>query len=56
MHDVQKTAIDSLEQDLARAKEDVECRKMIIDEMSKSMLHHEKESMDMAQKLVLMKN
>ena len=41
---------------MVRAKEDVECRKLIIDEMSKSMLHHEKESMDMAQKLTLMKN
>ena len=39
-----------------RAREDVECRKLIIDEMSKSMLGHEKESMEMAQKLTLMKN
>jgi len=29
---------------------------MVIDEMSKSMLHHERESMEMAQKLTLMKN
>ncbi len=29
---------------------------MIIDEMSQSMLRHEKESMDMASKLTLMKN
>ena len=41
---------------MQRAKDDVECRKLIIDEMSKSMLHHEQESADMAQKLTLMKN
>lgn len=41
---------------MARAKDDVDCRKQIIDEMSNSMLHHEKESMEMASKLTLMKN
>ena len=54
--DEQKTEIEKLTVSLQRAKDDVECRKMIIDEMSQSMLRHEKESMDMASKLTLMKN
>ena len=54
--DEQKSEIERLEYELNRAKEDVDCRKLIIDEMSKSMLGHEKESMEMAQKLTLMKN
>lgn len=55
-HDGQRSEIDRLETEVARAREDVDCRKLIIDEMSKSMLGHEKESMEMAQKLTLMKN
>ena len=55
-HDEQRSEIERLETELTRAKEDVDCRKLIIDEMSKSMLGHEKESMEMAQKLTLMKN
>lgn len=54
--DGQKSEIERLETDLVRAREDVACRKLIIDEMSKSMLGHEHESMEMAQKLTLMKN
>ena len=54
--DGQKSEIERLETDLVRAREDVDCRKLIIDEMSKSMLGHEHESMEMAQKLTLMKN
>jgi hypothetical protein len=54
--DSQRNEIDRLETEVARAKEDVVCRKLIIDELSKNMLHHERESMDMAQKLTLMKN
>ena len=56
VQDGQMSAIERLETELTRAKEDVECRKLIIDEMSKSMLGHEHESMEMAQKLTLMKN
>ena len=56
VHDEQKAEIERLEEECQRAKEDVECRKLIIDEMSNSMLHHERESMEMAQKLTLMKN
>lgn len=56
MQDEQKAEIDRLEDEVQHANEDVECRKLIIDEMSNSMLKHEKESMDMAQKLTLMKN
>ena len=39
--DSQRTEIERLEIELTRAKEDVACRKLIIDEMSKSMLGHE---------------
>lgn len=54
--DQQKAEIEKLETDLMRAKDEVNCRKMVIDEMSNSMLLHEQESMDMAAKLTLMKN
>ena len=54
--DEQKNEIERLTTEVARAKDDVECRKQIIDEMSNSMLHHERESMEMALKLTLMKN
>lgn len=54
--DEQKLEIERLQNELARARDDVECRKQIIGEMSKNMLHHEQESMEMAQKLTLMKN
>ena len=54
--DTQKDKIDKLEVDVKRAKEDVECRKMIIMDMGESMLHHEKESAEMAQKLTQLKN
>ena len=56
VQDEQKAEIERLEQVCSRAKEDVECRKLIIEEMSKNMLHHEKEEMDLAQKLTLLKN
>ena len=56
LSDGQKAEIERLETELRRAREDVECRKLIIDEMNKNMLFHEKESMEMAQKLTLMKN
>ena len=56
LQDGQKAEIERLETELRRAREDVECRKLIIDEMNKNMLFHEKESMEMAQKLTLMKN
>ena len=49
--DAQKDKIEKLEIDLKRAREDVECRKMIITDLGESMLHHEKESAEMAQKL-----
>ena len=56
VQDEQKAEIERLEQVCSKAKEDVECRKLIIEEMSKNMLHHEKEEMDLAQKLTLLKN
>ena len=54
--DEQKDKIERLEIDYKRAKEDVECRKMIIDELGQSILFHEQESAEMAQKLTLLKN
>lgn len=54
--DGQQAEIERLKTEVQRAREDVECRKLIIDEMSKNMLAHETESMEMAQKLTLMKN
>ena len=56
IQDEQKAEIDKLQQDYHRAKEDVECRKLIIDEMNNNMLHHEREERELAQKLTLMKN
>ena len=43
--DTQRTEIERLEEDVRRAHEDVECRKLIITEMQASMLNHENESM-----------
>ena len=51
----QRDKIYKLEQEVQRQKDDVVCRKQIIDEMAKNMLAHEHESMEMAQKLTLMK-
>lgn len=48
--------IEKLEVELQRAREEVDTRKLVIDEMSKSMLFHEKESGEMATKLTLLKN
>lgn len=56
VQDEQKADIDRLEQELHRAKEEIECRKLIIEEMNKNMLYHEKEEKELAQKLTLMKN
>ena len=52
----QRDKIYKLEKEVQKHKDDVQCRKQIIDEMAKNMLAHEQESMDMAQKLTLMKN
>ena len=53
----QKVAvIERLQLELQRAREEVDTRKLVIDEMSKSMLFHEKESGEMATKLTLLKN
>ena len=54
--DAKNVAIEKLELELQRAHEEVGVRKMVIDEMGQSMLAHEKESADMAQKLTLLKN
>ena len=37
--------------ELQRSQEEVQCRKAMIDELSKSLLDHEAESMQMATKL-----
>ena len=54
--DQKVAAIERLQLELQRAREEVDTRKLVIDEMGKSMLFHEKESGEMAQKLSLMKN
>ena len=54
--DQKVAAIERLQLELQRAREEVDTRKLVIDEMGKSMLFHEKESAEMAQKLSLMKN
>ena len=56
VQDEQRAEIERITNDCQRANDDVECRKLIIDEMSNNMLHHEQESMEMAQKLSMMKN
>ncbi len=54
--DAKNERIVSLEKDLQRRNEEVELRKEIIESMSASLMRHEKESAELANKLVLMKN
>ena len=48
--------IERLNLELQRSKEEVDTRKLMIEELGKSMLMHEKEEMEMASKLTLLKN
>jgi hypothetical protein len=41
---------------MQKSKDEVSLRKEVIDRMGENLLHHEDESMRMAQKLTLMKN
>lgn len=52
----QSGEIEELKLSLHRSKEDVSCRKMIIDDLSQAMLGHEKESAEMASKMTLLMN
>jgi hypothetical protein len=54
--DVKDSQIQQLQLELQRAKEEVLCRKQIIEQLTKSMLEHEKESADMANKLSVLKS
>ncbi len=54
--DAKNERIVQLEKDLQRRNEEVELRKEIIESMSASLMRHEKESAELANKLVLMKN
>jgi hypothetical protein len=54
--DRQKEENDNLTLQLQRTKEDVNCRKLIIDDLSQSIMAHEKESADMATKMTLLMN
>jgi hypothetical protein len=45
-----------LEKEVVRKNEEINCRKEVIDAMTSSLMHHEKESAELAHKLVLMKN
>ena len=42
--------------EVQRCKEEVQCRKMIIEQMTKSMMDHERESAEMADKLSSLKS
>ena len=46
--DEKEAAIERLRLELQRSKEEVDTRKLIIDEMGKSMLMHEKEEAELA--------
>ena len=46
----------SLERDYQLARDEVDLRKSIVDSMGENLIKHESESMQMAQKLTLMKN
>ena len=46
--DEKEAAIERLRLDLQRSKEEVDTRKLIIDEMGKSMLMHEREEAELA--------
>jgi hypothetical protein len=45
-----------LEKELQRKVDEINCRKEMIDSMSNSLLAHEKESRELASKLVMLKN
>lgn len=54
--DTKNERILELEKEVLRLVDEVNCRKEMIDAMSASLMGHEKESQQMAQTLVLMKN
>jgi len=54
--DKKNDRILQLEKEVVRKSEEITCRKEVIDAMSRSLMNHEKESAELASKLVLMKN
>lgn len=54
--DEKDSQISQLQVEVQRGKEEVMCRKLIIDQMTKSMMDHEKESAEMADKLSSLKS
>ena len=46
--DKRNAAIERLQLELQRSKEEVDTRKLVIDEMGKNMLEHEKEEAELA--------
>lgn len=54
--DAKNEKILQLEKDLHRRTDEVNLRKDVIESMSSSLLKHEKESRELASKLVMMKN
>lgn len=54
--DERNNRIQQLELELQRAKEEVACRKLVIAEMTSSLLRHEEESAELAEKMTMLKN
>lgn len=54
--DQKNEKILQLEREIIRKNDEINCRKDVIESMSQSLLKHEKESRDLAQKLALIKN
>jgi len=54
--DKKQDQIIELEKSLQKAVDEVELRKAVVDSMSENLLKHENDSMEMSQKLTMMKN
>lgn len=54
--DLQQQTITSLEMELQKVTDEAELRKTVEEQLSKNLLKHENDSMQMAEKLTVMKN
>ena len=54
--DAKNERINQLEKELQRKIDEINCRKEVIESMGASLMLHEKESRELASKLVLLKN
>ena len=54
--DEKNERILQLEKEVLRKADEINLRKDVIDSLSQSLMRHERESAELAQKLVLMKN